>query len=100
MLEASAETLEAYFADLVEAGAAGSAMGRLRAIGLAAERAMLTRTGGVNTHRGAIFGLGLLCAAVGFQQRLPDLWNPGDDRRGALGWRYSEWSDHAAQSWL
>jgi triphosphoribosyl-dephospho-CoA synthase len=67
LFNASADTLQAYFADLAEAGAAGAAMGRLRVIGLAAERAMLARTRGVNTHRGAIFGMGLLCAAAGFR---------------------------------
>jgi triphosphoribosyl-dephospho-CoA synthase len=68
VLNVSAETLEAYFVDLVEAGAAGATMGRLRSIGLAAERAMLAATNGVNTHRGAIFGMGLLCAAAGFRR--------------------------------
>lgn len=38
---------------------------RLRELGLQAESAMLTATGGVNTHKGAIWTLGLLCAAVG-----------------------------------
>ena len=41
-------------------------MGHLRTIGLRAEAAMAGRTGGSQTqHRGAIFGLGLLCAAAG-----------------------------------
>ena len=68
LLNASAETLEPYFIALAEAGATGAGMGRLRAIGLAAEQAMLVRTSGVNTHRGAIFGLGLFCAAAGFRR--------------------------------
>jgi len=37
----------------------------LRHDGLACERAMLQATRGVNTHKGAIFSLGLLCAAAG-----------------------------------
>jgi triphosphoribosyl-dephospho-CoA synthase len=40
-------------------------MGRLRIIGLDAEAAMFVATSGINTHRGAIFGMGLLCAAAG-----------------------------------
>ena len=62
---ASAVALQPFYAELAASGASGAAMGELRAIGLAAERAMFKATGGVNTHRGAIFGLGLLCAAAG-----------------------------------
>ncbi|ELY2781722.1 triphosphoribosyl-dephospho-CoA synthase CitG [Cronobacter turicensis] len=38
---------------------------RLRPAGLACEQAMFSATGGVNTHKGSIFSLGLLCAAAG-----------------------------------
>ncbi|WP_284211936.1 triphosphoribosyl-dephospho-CoA synthase, partial [Methylobacterium brachythecii] len=60
--KASAAALEPYFCELAEAGARGLGMDGLRRIGLAAEAAMLAATGGVNTHRGAIFGLGLLAS--------------------------------------
>lgn len=39
---------------------------KLRSIGLAGEAAMYQATGGVNTHKGAIFSLGILCAAAAF----------------------------------
>ena len=61
------------------AGAAGSGMDALREIGLEAERAMMEETSGANTHRGAIFGLGLLCAAAGVTwsgaERAKSFWN-------------------------
>jgi triphosphoribosyl-dephospho-CoA synthase len=62
---ASATTLEPYFAALVAAGSQGAGLPWLRTLGIDAERAMMASTNGVNTHRGAIFGLGLLCAAAG-----------------------------------
>ena len=37
----------------------------IRPVGLACEQAMFDATGGINTHKGAIFSLGLLCAAAG-----------------------------------
>ncbi|MGJ4943875.1 triphosphoribosyl-dephospho-CoA synthase MdcB [Bradyrhizobium sp. HKCCYLS1011] len=61
----SAAAIKPYFRQLADAAARGCGMGRLRIIGLEAESAMLAATSGVNTHRGAIFGLGLLCAAAG-----------------------------------
>jgi len=61
----SAAAIKPYFQDLADAAAQGCGMGRLRIIGLEAEGAMFAATSGVNTHRGAIFGLGLLCAAAG-----------------------------------
>jgi triphosphoribosyl-dephospho-CoA synthase len=62
---ASVAAISPFFGRLTHAGAAGFGMDGLRAIGLEAEREMLKETGGANTHRGAIFGLGLLCAAAG-----------------------------------
>jgi triphosphoribosyl-dephospho-CoA synthase len=61
----SAAAIKPYFQHLADAAAQGCGMGRLRIIGLEAEGAMFAATSGVNTHRGAIFGLGLLCAAAG-----------------------------------
>lgn len=68
---ASIAALEPWFPRFVTAGAATrhlpapQALARLRTLGLACEGAMFRATGGVNTHKGGLFSLGLVLAAVG-----------------------------------
>ncbi len=59
-------SLRHYFARITQAGVAGKEFAVLRQLGIGAEQTMLKATAGVNTHRGAIFCLGLLCAAAGY----------------------------------
>lgn len=70
---------------------------RLRVRGLDAEKAMRQATGGVNTHKGAIFLLGILCGALG------RLWRParpvaspkevcGESRRMVSAALNAEWA--------
>lgn len=66
-------SLRHYFKDMAHAGSIAATFDDLKDLGLQAERHMLTATGGINTHRGAIFSLGILCAAAGYSyaQSLP-----------------------------
>lgn len=57
--------LRHYFRLICMAGSAGASFDTLKRLGIDAEERMLRATDGVNTHRGAIFSLGLLCAAAG-----------------------------------
>ena len=57
--------LRPYFEDIAGLGWRLAPFAALQASGIAAEARMLAATGGINTHRGAVFSLGLLCAAAG-----------------------------------
>lgn len=67
----SAESLLQPFAALAAAGREGRSFEQaLMPLGIEAERGMLAVTGGVNTHRGAIFSVGLIVAAIARAQAL------------------------------
>lgn len=64
---ASIDALAGYFGDCARLGAARCGFAELQARGRRAEQAMFAATAGINTHKGAIFTLGLLAAAAGRQ---------------------------------
>ena len=74
----SANALRPYFVAFAATGyltrdaAPEETFEKIRPIGIDAEKEMLSATGGVNTHKGAIFSLGLLCAAAG--RLSPENW--------------------------
>ena len=67
--QASAAALQPYFAQCVRIGRQGGApeetLRALRLPGKLAEAEMRRATVGVNTHKGAIFSMGMLCGALG-----------------------------------
>lgn len=65
LFEKSASSLIPYFRDTALLGMEHCDMAKLRARGIEAERGMFKATGGVNTHKGAIYSLGLLVAGMG-----------------------------------
>ncbi|EHW0265179.1 triphosphoribosyl-dephospho-CoA synthase, partial [Salmonella enterica subsp. enterica serovar Derby] len=75
----SAEAIRHWLPRFMEYGASctrlppESVLAGLRPLGMACEAAMFRATAGVNTHKGSIFSLGLLCAAIGrlYQLRQP-----------------------------
>lgn len=63
----SLNSLRPYFPAIAACGGGLPAFASLQRLGVDAEKTMLAATGGINTHRGAIFNLGLLCAAAGLR---------------------------------
>ncbi|MDR3371696.1 triphosphoribosyl-dephospho-CoA synthase CitG [Rhodoferax sp.] len=69
--QASLAAIAPWFPVFFQQGAEGcqidarAFLSQIRGSGLDCERAMLAATGGVNTHKGSVFSLGLLCAAAG-----------------------------------
>jgi len=68
---ASAAALSDVFAECAVEGLLYSSLDftgllqKIRPIGMEAEKRMFLATGGVNTHKGLIFSLGIICAAAG-----------------------------------
>lgn len=64
----SAAALQPYFREMAELGRTlpqEALLPALRASGIRAEAAMFKATDGVNTHKGALFSLGILCGCAG-----------------------------------
>ncbi|PWI32321.1 triphosphoribosyl-dephospho-CoA synthase CitG [Vibrio albus] len=72
---ASSDSLRPYMKKFVRAGydmhelPAKSLLPGLRKVGIEAERMMFVATNNINTHKGMIFTLGLICGAVGWLYR-------------------------------
>lgn len=94
-------SLRHYFCAIAQAGADRAGFERLESLGKRAEAGMLAATGGINTHRGAIFCLGLLCAGAGRCATLAPSIDAAGLRsvlRGTWGPALRERADHSRAS--
>lgn len=71
LMQRSIDTLHPYFVQLALLGCADALPTHtsIRDIGIEAERAMLSATNGVNTHKGALFSMGLAVVAAAHEER-------------------------------
>ena len=82
--EKSAYALKPYFTECFSIGNSykdhtyDEIFKRLRIAGLNAEKSMYNATGGINTHKGIIYSMGILCAAIG------KLWSAEEPLKSSL----------------
>lgn len=71
LMQRSIHTLHPYFVKLALLGCADALPTHtsIRDIGIEAEKAMLSATNGVNTHKGALFSMGLAVVAAAHEER-------------------------------
>lgn len=71
LMQRSIDTLHPYFVKLALLGCADALPTHtsIRDVGIEAERAMLAATNGVNTHKGALFSMGLAVVAAAHEER-------------------------------
>lgn len=71
LMQRSIDTLHPYFVKLALLGCADALPTHtsIRDIGIEAEKAMLSATNGVNTHKGALFSMGLAVVAAAHEER-------------------------------
>ena len=71
LMQRSINTLHPYFVKLALLGCADALPTHtsIRDIGIEAEKAMLSATNGVNTHKGALFSMGLTVVAAAHEER-------------------------------
>ncbi|WP_444848312.1 triphosphoribosyl-dephospho-CoA synthase MdcB [Duganella caerulea] len=91
-------SLRHYFKKICLAGWDDAPFARLKQLGIEAEAAMLKATNGINTHRGAIFSLGLLCATAGRARAQGTPMTPAALRAAMLIRWGGELAMHAAPS--
>lgn len=75
LMQRSIDTLHPYFVQLALLGCADALPTHtsIRDIGIEAERAMLSATNGVNTHKGALFSMGLAVVAAAHEKNTDSL---------------------------
>ena len=83
-------TLRHYFYQITKKGLVNDSFEELKQVAIDAEQRMLGKTQGVNTHRGAIFALGLVCVSVIRLAQEKMQFTPEDVRRQIL----KDWPRH------